>query len=79
MATDKSINIRQTQATESLADALKEVRDQLKAIRADLDELKAALVGNKPSANTSTSSRWNPPTKLEEAGQSVAKKQSGNK
>lgn len=75
MATDKSINIRQTQATESLADALKEVRDQLKAIRADLDQLKAAvIVGAK--VQTSTSGSFTP-SKLETASRNVATKQSG--
>ena len=44
MATDKSINMRQTQATESIANALIEMQDRLKAIQKQLDEIYAVMI-----------------------------------
>ena len=68
MATDKSINIRQTQATESIAEALIEVNERLKVIEATLDGIKAAMSGVKQPQ---------PQGKLEAASQSVTKKYPG--
>ncbi len=65
MATDKSLNIRQTQATESLAQALIEVNERLEAIEATLDGIKAAMSGVKSSPQVG---------RLEDASRSVAKK-----
>jgi hypothetical protein len=41
MATDKSINIRQAEATEKLAVALADIQQILKELKTDLDELKS--------------------------------------
>ena len=44
MATDKSINIRQVEATEKLAVALTEIDSKLAKLTADVAALKALLV-----------------------------------
>jgi len=46
MATDKSINIRQVEATERLAVALTEIDSKLAKLSADVAALKALLSAN---------------------------------
>jgi len=55
MATDKSINIRQVEATEKLAATLTEIERKIAELRAGLDEVKALL--SKPETKFQQTSR----------------------
>lgn len=63
MATDKSINIRQVEATEKLAVALTEIERKMAELKAGLDEVKALL--SKPE------------TKFQQANREVSNRQRG--
>jgi len=64
MATDKSINIRQVEATEKLAVALTEIDSKLAKLSADVAALKALLSAK-------------PETKFQAASSQVAARQGG--
>ena len=58
MATDKSINIRQVEATEKLAAALAMIEQQIAELKADVSAVKALLAGGKfQEANRQVSTR----------------------